>query len=85
MEELSSRKTEAERKVKVLENQIAEANGRLTDDERHVTELQSVTVKLQKELDAASALVEELESKCSIAERTVATRDSQLAETQVKL
>lgn len=85
VEELSSRKTEAERKVKVLENQIAEANGRLTDDERHVTELQSVTVKLQKELDAASALVEELESKCSIAERTVATRDSQLAETQESL
>lgn len=85
VEELSSRKTEAERKVKVLENQVSEANARLTDDEHHVTELQNVKVKLQKELEAANGQLEELDSKCSTAERARAMLESQLAETQVKL
>lgn len=85
MEELNSRKTEAERKVKVLENQVSEANARLTDDEHHVTELQNVKVKLQKELDAANSQLEELDSKCSTAERARAMLESQLAETQVEL
>ena len=85
MEELSSRKTEAERKVKVLENQVSEANARLTDDEHHVTELQSVKVKLQKELETSLSQVEEFESKFSTAERAKASLESQLAELQVNL
>lgn len=85
MEELNSRKTEAERKAKVFENQVSEANARLTDDEHHVTELQNVKVKLQKELDAANSQLEELDSKCSTAERARAMLESQLAETQVEL
>lgn len=85
VEELSSRKTEAERKVKVLENQVSEANARLTDDEHHVTELQSVKVKLQKELEASVSQLEEFESKCSTAERAKASLESQLAELQVNL
>lgn len=85
VEELSSRKTEAERKVKVLENQVSEANARLTDDEHHVTELQSVKVKLQKELETSVSQLEELESKCSTAERAKASLESQLAELQVNL
>lgn len=83
MEELSSRKTEAERKVKVLENQVSEANARLTDDEHHVTELQSVKVKLQKELESSLSQLEEFESKYSTAERAKASLESQLAELQV--
>ena len=85
MEELSGRKTEAERKVKVLENQVSEANARLTDDEHHVTELQSVKVKLQKELESSLSQLEEFESKCSTAERAKASLESQLAELQVNL
>ena len=85
VEELSSRKTEAERKVKVLENQVSEANTRLTDDEHHVAELQSVKVKLQKELESSLSQLEEFESKCSTAERAKASLESQLAELQVNL
>ena len=85
MEELNSRKTEAERKVKVLENQVSEANVRLTDDEHHVTELQSVKVKLQKELESSLSQLEEFESKYSTAERAKASLESQLAELQVSL
>ena len=70
--------------MKVLENQVAEANARLTDDEHHVSELQSAKVKLQKEMETANAQVEELESRCSTAERAKAMLESQLAETQVK-
>ena len=71
--------------MKVLENQVSEANARLTDDEHHVTELQNVKVKLQKELEAASSQLEELDSKFSNAERVRATLESQLAETQVRI
>ena len=85
MQELSSRKTEGERKLKVLENQIAEANARLTDDEHQVAELSTVKVKMQKELESANSQLEEVESKCSAAERAKASLESQLAETQVIL
>ena len=85
MQELSSRKTEGERKLKVLENQIGEANARLTDDEHQVAELSSVKVRMQKELESANSQLEEVESKCSAAERAKASLESQLAETQVIL
>ena len=71
--------------MKVLENQIAEANARLTDDEHQVAELSSVKVKMQKELESANSQLEEVESKCSAAERAKASLESQLAETQVIL
>lgn len=71
--------------MKVLENQIAEANARLTDDEHQVTELSSVKVRMQKELESANSQLEEVESKCSAAERAKASLESQLAETQVIL
>lgn len=85
VQELSSRKTEGERKLKVLENQIAEANARLTDDEHQVAELSSVKVRMQKELESANSQLEEVESKCSAAERAKASLESQLAETQESL
>ena len=71
--------------MKVLENQIAEANARLTDDEHQVAELSTVKVKMQKELESANSQLEEVESKCSAAERAKASLESQLAETQVIL
>ena len=71
--------------MKVLENQIAEANARLTDDEHQVAELSSVKVRMQKELESANSQLEEVESKCSAAERAKASLESQLAETQVIL
>ena len=71
--------------MKVLENQIAEANARLTDDEHQVAELSSVKAKMQKELESANSQLEEVESKCSAAERAKASLESQLAETQVIL
>ena len=63
---------------------MSEANSRLTDDEHQVAELTSAKVKLQKEFEAANAQLEEIESRCSAAERAKATLESQLAETQVK-
>lgn len=83
VEETSNRKVEYERKVKVLENQLAEANARLTDDEHQVAELSSVKTKLQKELEAALGQLEEVESRCSTAERGKALLESQMAEVQV--
>ena len=83
VEETSNRKVEAERKVKVLENQVAEANSRLTDDEHQVAELSSAKTKLQKELEAAVGQLEEIESRCSTAERGKALLESQMAEVQV--
>ena len=83
VEETSNRKVENERKVKVLENQLAEANARLTDDEHQVAELSSVKTKLQKELEAALGQLEEVESRCSTAERGKALLESQMAEVQV--
>ena len=71
--------------MKVLENQIAEANARLTDDEHQVAELSSVKVKMQKELESANSQLEVVESKGSAAERAKASLESQLAETQVIL
>ena len=84
VEETSNRKVEAERKVKVLENQVAEANTRLTDDEHQVAELSSAKTKLQKELEGALAQLEEIESRCSTAERAKALLESQMAEVQVR-
>ena len=82
---MTNRKTEAERKIKVLENQVSEANTRLTDDEHQVAELSSAKGKLQKELEASIAQLEEIESRCSAAERSKAMLESQVAETQVTL
>ena len=81
--ELSSRKTEAERKIKLLENQVGEANVRLADDEQQVTELQNTKGKMQKELEMATAQLEEVDSRCSTLDRAKKSLESQLAQVQV--
>ena len=83
VQELSTRKAEAERKIKMYENQMQEANARLHDDEAQVAELQSVKSKLQKELEATTVGLEEMESRFDNSERQRRSVEAQFAETQV--
>jgi chromosome segregation ATPase len=80
---LTEKKQEQDRKIKLIENQLMEANIRLTDDETKVSELQSVRLQLHKEVELSTAQVEELDSKCSSLERNKKALEEQLAETQV--
>ena len=80
---LSEGKSEADRKIKMYENQLQEANSRLHDDEAQVADLQTVKTKLQKELEATLAGLEEMESRFDNSERQKHSFESQLAETQV--